>query len=160
MSTNNKSNLSVSGTSWVLIFTILLGLLIISSNIHAQAISKKIAFTPELTDNYVVKEFSMKEVNNKLYFRFLILENNQDVNYTLESSLNGTDFYPVQLKQGFQSPTGVPLLYCFVVDLNVLNDNVYRIKRTSPEGEEFSSFIEVNDHDLVFSSGNKLNLQD
>ena len=73
-----------------------------------------------------------------------MIENNFETNYTLESSSNGTDFFAVQLKEGYKSPSGVPLLYCYSVNLNDLDDKTYRIRRDSPYGINYSYVIEMS----------------
>ena len=135
---------SSSSKNWIIVFAILTGLLLTTVTVSAQSIEEKNNFGPEITSDFIVKSFKVKEVNNKLYFKFLILENNIDADYTLESSSNGTDFYAVQLKEGFKSPNGVPLLYCYSVDLNQLNDNTYRIRRDSSNGINYSTVIVRN----------------
>lgn len=141
--------------SWVIIFTILLGLMLASLTINAQSLNQKIAFTPEITDDYIVKEFTAKVANNKIYFRFLLVDNRYNTNYTLESSSNGTDFYAVKLKEGFKSPNGVPLLYCYSIDLHEFSDNTYRIKIDSDDGDEYSSIIEFNKiHNIALTAQN------
>ena len=129
--------------NWIIIFFILFGLMLTTITVKAQAIEKKVTFTPDITDNHIVKYFKVKEVSNKLYFKYLVLENEYNTSYTLESSSNGNEFYAVQLKEGFKSPKGVPLLYCYSVDLNQLNDKSFRIRRDSPDGVEYSSVIET-----------------
>ncbi|MBL4594712.1 MAG: hypothetical protein JKX68_12990 [Flavobacteriales bacterium] len=142
---NNQGILSPSNSrSWVIIFVILMGLMLTTVTINAQSINGKVAFNDDEVNDYVVKYFKVKKVNNKLYFKFLVLENRSNANYTLESSANGTDFSAVKLKQGFKSPNGVPLLYCYSVDLNNLNDTTYRIRRDSPDGINYSSIIEMD----------------
>ncbi len=136
-----SSNLS---TSWLLIFVILLGLMLTSLNINAQSISEKVSFNSENTNNFIVKEFTAKVVDNKIYFRFLIVENMENTNYILESSTNDSDFFPVIEKEGFKSPNRIPLLYCYSLDLHDYSDNVYRIKRITPDGISYSSNIEFN----------------
>jgi len=141
---NNKTHLPASSDSnWIIIFTILFFLLILSISTNAQSMSKKTTFTSEITSDYIVKEFSAKEINNAIYFKFLVLENREDVNYTLESSSNGVDFYPVKLKEGFKSPNNYPLLYCYSIDLTILSDKTFRIKMDSKESINYSSVIEL-----------------
>ena len=142
---NDKKILSAtSSTNWVLIFTVLLGLLLTSLTINAQSITQKATFNSETIDGCSIKEFTAKVVNNKIYFKFLIVENRDNTNYTLEASANGEDFYPVLEKEGFKSPNGIPLLYCYSLDLHDFSDDVYRIKRVTPEGDSFSNSIEFN----------------
>ena len=131
-----------SPASWLIVIIVLVGLLFGATSINAQVLNEKNVFSPETTSDYLVKDFKVKEASNKLYFKFLIVENRLDTKYTLESSSNGTDFYAVELKEGFKSPNEVPLLYCYSVDLNQVNDNTYRIRRDSPDGTSYSSAIE------------------
>ncbi len=140
---NNQEKLSsTSDKHWIIVFVVLIGLMFVTVSVNAQAVNGKVVFNGDETNDYVMKSFKVKEVNNKLYFKFLVLENRLNTTYTLESSSNGDDFYAVQLKDGFKSPNGTPLLYCYAVDLNKLNDKVYRIRRDSPDGVNYSSLIE------------------
>ena len=141
---NQKTLSPANSLSWVIVFIILMGLMLATLTINAQSIVKKTTFSSEITDDYIIKYFKVKEISNKLYFKFLVLENRENTNYTLESSSNGAEFYAVQLKQGFKSPSGAPLLYCYTVDLNQLNNKSYRIRRDSPEGIEYSPTIEID----------------
>ena len=130
-----------SSKNWIIVFSILIGLMLATVSINAQSITSKVAFNDNETVDHLIKYFNVKEVNNTLYFNYLVVENRVHTAYTLESSSNGTDFYTVQLKEGFKSPSGVPLLYCYSVDLNVLNDRTYRIRRDSPDGINYSTVI-------------------
>jgi hypothetical protein len=153
--TNKELFTPSSTTSWVLIFLILFGLMLTSLTINAQSINKKVAFAPEITEAYIIKEFTAKVVNNKIYFRFLLIDNRENTNYTLESSSNGTDFYAVKLKEGFKSPNGIPLLYCYSLDLHEFSDNTYRIRMDSDDGGEYSSALEFNSIDNLELSAQK-----
>ena len=101
-------------------------------------------FNSETINDCTIKEFTAKIVDNKIYFRFLIIDILENTNYTLESSSNGTDFYTIKLKEGFKSPNGIPLLYCYSIDLHSFSDNSYRIRIDSDNREEYSSIIEFN----------------
>ena len=135
---------SESSKSWLIVFVLLIGLLLGSLKMNAQSLSKRTVFNEQITSDYIINDFKVKEINNKLYFKFLVLENQYNTTYTLESSTNGKDFYAVQLKEGFKSPNGTPLLYCYTVDLNQLNDKSYRIRRDSDDGKEYSTVINLN----------------
>ena len=135
---------ATSSSSWFLVFTILMGLLLTSLTINAQNVVEKATFNVAATDDCTIKEFSAKVVNNKIYFRFLVIENIANTNYTLETSTNGEDFNPVLEKEGFKSPNNTPLLYCFSIDLHDFSDNIYRIRRVTPDGDSFSNRIEFS----------------
>jgi hypothetical protein len=143
----NKASITQSTIhfKWILIFPFLFVLLFVSSNIKAQLVNEKMDFNSVTTNDYVVKEFTVKEVNDKLYFRFLVVESETNISYTLESSSNGKDFYPVNLKEGFKSPNNVPLLYCYSTNADKLYKQIYRIKRESIDGDSYSSLLKIND---------------
>ena len=149
---NNKDIFTpASSKNWIIVFSVLFLLMITSLSINAQIVVKKITFKPDATDDYVIKSFTATEVNNKVYFKFLVLENRYNTNYILESSSNGTDFYAVQLKEGFKSPNETPLLYCYSIDLNNLNDKTYRIRRDSSDGVNYTASLEIENEILPLS---------
>ena len=69
-----------------------------------------------------------------MYFNFLIVENNDNIGYVLESSVNDSKFKSIQIKEGFKSPDGKPLLYCYSEKLTINENTSYRIKRISSDG--------------------------
>ncbi len=141
---NKELLVATSSTSWLLVFTLLFGLLLTSLTINAQSINQKETFNSAAIDDCTIKEFTAKVVGNKIYFKFLIVENLEQTNYTLEASTSGDDYSPILQKEGFKSPNGVPLLYCYSLDLHENSDKIYRIRRVSPEGDNFSATIEFN----------------
>jgi len=152
----NKELLSAtSSTSWLLVFTLLFGLLLTSLTINAQSINQKETFNSAVINDCTIKEFTAKVVNNKIYFRFLVVENRDNTNYTLEASTNGDDYSPILQKEGFKSPNGTPLLYCYSLDLHDFSDNTYRIRRVTPDGVSFSNSIEFNDIDNLSLTAQK-----
>jgi penicillin-binding protein-related factor A (putative recombinase) len=141
---NKKVSSFTSNKFSLITYTLTIGFLFITLAFNAQSINEKITFQDDEIASHVIKYFKAKKINNKLYFKFLVLENKLQTAYTLESSTNGTDFYNVQKKEGFKSPSGTPLLYCYSIDLTNLSTNKYRIKRTSEDGINYSSIIEMN----------------
>jgi len=142
---NKRKVLSFPSNKFSLItYSFFIGLMFTSMAFNAQAINEKMTFEDDNIADHVIKYFKAKKINNKLYFKFLVLENRFHTTYALESSENGTDFYNVQKKEGFKSPIGTPLLYCYSIDLTRLSKNKYRIKRTSEDGINYSSIIEMN----------------
>ena len=128
----------------ILIIVPLFALILCATSISAQIVEDKIGFDQERINDFTVKYFKVKEVNNTLYFKFLVLEYRANTAYVLESSSNGVDFDSVKMKQGYKSPNNVPLLYCYSVHLNNLAANTYRIKRISPDGNDYSEEIHMN----------------
>jgi len=127
-----------------LITTVILLLLLFATsiNIKAQQTARKMLFNNDKICNHQVKEFSLIKAENRLYFKYLILENETDVTYVLEASTDGTHFYKINQKEGFQSPKNTPLLYCFNVDASKLSSLLYyRIKRISNQDESFSKVL-------------------
>jgi len=142
-------NLNKSQTTKLLRFAsvfLIVGLFSIS-NIFGQLNQEQYNFSDsEELSSYDVKSFTVQEVNNKAYFKFLIVEGDDNTSYTLETSMNGIDFSPINIKEGFKSPNNTPLLYCFTVNKeNNTNGSYYRIKRTSILDEVYSNVVSVED---------------
>ncbi|NCP44944.1 MAG: hypothetical protein COW67_11705 [Flavobacteriales bacterium CG18_big_fil_WC_8_21_14_2_50_32_9] len=116
-----------------------------SSNIRlgAQSISNKVDFTEKPSEEFVIKQFTAVQHQDKIYFKFLIVENRVNVNYVLESSTNGVDFVEVQKKEGFKSPNEIPLLYCYTIDEIDKKVKAYRIRLESINTIEYSSRVIV-----------------
>jgi len=116
-----------------------------SSNIRlgAQSISNKVDFTEKPSEEFVIKQFTAVQHQDKIYFKFLIVENRVNVNYVLESSTNGVDFVEVQKKEGFKSPNEIPLLYCYTIDEIDKKVKSYRIRLESINTIEYSSRVIV-----------------
>lgn len=140
MKTPQKQN-----SNWKLIPALFIGLLFITLNANSQAIAEKVGFSgEEISNTFDINEFSATQGGSKIYFRFLIKEDRDNVNYVLESSLDGIDYNTIQLKEGFKSPYGQPLLYCYSLESNTTTDSKYRIRMSTPEGDSFSDIIEHN----------------
>lgn len=111
-----------------------------------QAIIHKNDFNADNTDSFVIKEFSGKQINNIVYFKFLIIENEPNVYYSIQSSINGVDFTTIYKKEGQISPQQVPLLYCCKMSVDNLRGTIFRISRER-EGDKHCTqpiFIETN----------------
>lgn len=124
-------------------------LLIISFNINAQSLIEKVNFSDDYTKNYEIQEFSCTQVESKSYFKFIISENRDDIKYILESSENGISFFVEKEKEGFKSPNGTPLMYCFSVDSkNNLDTRFFRIKIMNGENYDYSPTIKIIENRL------------
>ncbi|PCJ26332.1 MAG: hypothetical protein COA97_05995 [Flavobacteriales bacterium] len=126
------------------IITFLFGLVLILTSItaNAQFASKSIPPNSSQIVDYQIQIFEVAKIENKLYFKFVVIENMLNTSYTLEYSDNGIDFYTIQLKEGFKSPNGTPLMYCYTVnDLNNFNSKKFRIRRGSKKGVNYSLVI-------------------
>jgi hypothetical protein len=150
-----KKLTATSSNQWLITFVFLFIMMFISVSINAQSLIQKEIFNAKYEKDYEIKKFEVKEVNNKLYFKYIVLENQSNTLYTLESSINGVDFYAVQLKEGSKSPKDIPLLHCYSVNLDDLNDNEYRIRRDSPDGVEYSTILDVSNTNQHFLSAQK-----
>ncbi len=118
--------------------------LMISFNINAQSIIEKVDFSDNYTKNYEIQEFSCTQVESKAYFKFIISENRDDIKYVLESSGNGIAFVVEKEKDGFKSPNGIALMYCFSVDTrNNLGTRFFRIKIMDGENYDYSPTIKL-----------------
>lgn len=118
--------------------------LLISFNINAQSIIEKVDFSDNYSKNYVITEFSCSQVESKVYFKFIISENRDDIKYVLESSGNGIAFVVEKEKDGFKSPNGLALMYCFSVDTkNNLDTRFFRIKIMNGENYDYSPTIKL-----------------
>lgn len=100
-------------------------------------------FTEKPSEEFVIKQFTAVQHQDKIYFKFLIVENRVNVNYVLESSTNGVDFVEVQKKEGFKSPNEIPLLYCYTIDEIDKKVKAYRIRLESINTIEYSSRVIV-----------------
>jgi hypothetical protein len=129
--------------------TVLLISILITSTLSAntgQSIKTKSTTNLNNSISSAIEYFKVMEINKKLYFKFLIVENKDNVAYVLESSENGTDYSSIQIKEGFKSPNKTPLLYCYSEKL--IDNTSYRIKRVSFDGLiNYSGSITINkDH--------------
>jgi hypothetical protein len=112
--------------------------------VKAQQLNEKTAFTLAEISEFVIKEFRGTALNNKIYFRFSILDNKDQTEYTLESSINGETFIEVEKKYGFKSPNKQPLLYCYNINQEDVIAKKYRIKIVSDNGINYSEEIIIN----------------
>ncbi len=143
---NSQLTKSISLFLMLSVFTIV--------NIYGQFAQEDYSLSVEKETNlYNVKSFTVKEINNTAYFKFLIVENDDNAVYVLESSINGVDFIPVNLKEGFKSPNNTPLLYCFSINKESnVKGNYYRVKRKSLTEEVFSDILSVEGDYQEFAS--------
>ncbi|MBW6484126.1 MAG: hypothetical protein K0B10_13825 [Vicingaceae bacterium] len=109
--------------------------------VEAQSISNKVDFTEKPSEEFAIKQFTAVQHQDKIYFKFLIVENRVNVNYVLESSTNGVDFIEVQKKEGFTSPNEIPLLYCYTINKVDKKVKVYRMRLESKNTIEYSSRV-------------------
>jgi len=127
---------------------ILFFLILFFPKTKAESINPADTFSNNLSIDYVIEYFKVINVDNNLYFKFLITEHQENAAYILESSKNGLDFDAVQIKEGSKSPNGMPLLYCYTENLRD-NDNIaYRIKRVSISGIGISNSCTLKMNDL------------
>jgi hypothetical protein len=121
---------------------VLFSLIILTiKSIDAQTINEE----NSLSSDYFIEYFKAIELNKKLYFKFLIQENNDNIAYVLELSENGNEFKSIQIKEGFKSPNETPLLYCFSEKITDNENSTYRIKRISNDGViDYSCPIIIN----------------
>ncbi|MFB0925327.1 MAG: T9SS type A sorting domain-containing protein [Vicingaceae bacterium] len=123
--------------------------IIITSTLSAntgQSIKTKSTTNLNNSISCTIEYFKVMEINGKLYFKYLILENKDNVAYVLESSENGNEYNFIQIKEGVKSPNKNPLLYCFSEKL--IENTSYRVKRISFDGLiNYSGSITINkDH--------------
>ena len=128
------------------------------TTINAQSINKK----NSPSKDYFIEYFKAIELNKELYFKFLIQENNNNIAYVLELSVNGNEFKSIKIKEGFKSPNRTPLLYCFSEKITDNENSTYRIKRISNDGDiDYSCPIIINNNKRSkswISCNNKENL--
>jgi hypothetical protein len=114
--------------------------LLLGIEVKAQALQEKHVFNDEFTQDFFIEDFSGRLIGTTVYLKFLIKEKTSSINYILESSVDGIDFTPIYLKEGFISPMNEPLLYCYKATINVGDISYYRIKR-AVNNEVFYSAI-------------------
>tara|TARA_B100000809_G_scaffold260154_1_gene306549 strand:+ start:3703 stop:4239 length:537 start_codon:yes stop_codon:yes gene_type:complete len=100
----------------------------------AQQVDNTNVFINSNVVDYNIEYFKVMEVDNELFFKFLITEDTENTAYVLESSTNGETFKPLQIKEGYKSPNNVPLLHCFSEQVNEEEAIIYRVKRVSFNG--------------------------
>ncbi len=122
---------SLPNVKRVMVFIFFSLMIIAVSRTQAQSVSTEIDSRKFSSPNCVIQYFKAIGVNEKRYFKFLIIEHEENVAYVLESSKNGLDFNATQIKEGFTSPNSVPLLYCYQENLKDNENIAYRIKRVS-----------------------------
>ncbi len=103
--------------------------------VSGQQINQKTTFSNTEDIDYNIEYFKVMQVENTLYFKYLINENENEVTYVLEHSINGENFTEIDKKNGFKSPNQIPLLYCFNDAKKDQNTISYRIKRITSDGE-------------------------
>lgn len=117
-------------------------LLFATNKLRAQSVTTKVTF--EAVPEYVVKQFSANHIQNKFYFKFLILENREGADYVLESSSNGVDFNEVATKEGVKSPNNQPLLYCYIVNDIAISDRIFRVRISSNKEVTYSNLLDFS----------------
>ncbi|MGB0882666.1 MAG: hypothetical protein ACPGSO_06900 [Vicingaceae bacterium] len=118
-----------------------------SSMVNAQQVSQQMDFSSTIC--FDIEYFKVMKVDNQLYFKFLVIEEEDNSTYVLESSTNGKDFTPCQLKDGFKSPNKTALLYCFSEPVKKTNTQ-YRINRIQFKesvSNEYSQVITVKSNE-------------
>src|SRR5262249_1291685 len=71
--------------------------------------------------------------SGKVYLNWVVPANSPDCIYVIERSLDGTEFEPMGLKEGIQSP--LELLYSWVDTKPMEGIAHYRIKRVNNDGD-------------------------
>jgi len=120
-------------------------ILLLVTNIHlsAQSLIKKRDFNDIYTKGFVIKEFSVIQVDTVAYFKFIINETRDNINkYVLESSVNKVDY--VALEEKFKSPYEQALMYCYSINTNGLNSKFFRIRIETNENKNYSPVIMIN----------------
>lgn len=129
---------------------ILIILLIVSFNLNAQSLVKKVDFGDIYIKEYVIKQFSGVQSDTTAYFKFIIHENRDYTNYTLEASVNGTDFTAIEEKEGFKSPHSQALMHCYSINTNrYLDYKYFRIKISSKKNTNYSHTIRLYNHNTL-----------
>ena len=103
-----------------------------SFSLKAQSNIEKIEFGPEYTEDFIIRDFSGRLIENTIYFKFLIIENIKHTAYILEYSYDGKNFNESMNKEGYLSPQKTPLLYCYKLNTEIFNSHQnihFRIKR-------------------------------
>ena len=138
-----KMSIQLTPLKQAIIASIIAILLLFATNkLRAQTVINKVTF--ETTPEYVVKQFSANHIQNKFYFKFLILENREGADYVLESSSNGVDFNEVATKEGVKSPNNQPLLYCYIVNDIAISDRIFRVRITSNKEVTYSNLLDFS----------------
>lgn len=122
-----------------------------SFNMKGQSLTQKNDFNPEHTEDFIIKDFTGKLINEVVYFKFLVLENQIKADYILESSKDGINFSEIIKKQGHMSPQKTPLLHCYKVEIENSEALYFRIKRIQSDEINFTNTIYINaDKELAF----------
>lgn len=125
-------------------------LLFFCSNLNAQSLIKKVDFGKIYTNEFVIKQFSGVQSDTTAYFKFIIHENRNKSNYTLEASINGIDFITIEKKEGFKSPNTEALMYCYSINTNTYLDyKLFRVKISSEDNIDYSHTIRLYDLDRL-----------
>ena len=138
-----KISIQLTPLKQAIIASIIAILLLFATNkLRAQSVINKVSF--EATPEYVVKQFTAKHIQNKFYFKFLIQDNREEIKYVLESSKDGVNFSEVAIKEGVKSPNNQPLLYCYIVNGEVVRDRFFRVKIISNEEVNYSNLLDFS----------------
>lgn len=134
----------VKKQSIIVSIIVLLYLLSASIQVSGQSLTNKVDFNEKYTQEFIIKQFTAKQLEGKIYFNFLIVEQRENTKYVLESSTNGVDFTEVQKKDGFKSPNSTPLLYCYTVDVVNRKVKEFRIRIEATNTIEYSNRIKID----------------
>lgn len=138
-----KISIQLTPLKQAIIASIIAILLLFATNkLRAQSVATKVTF--EVVPEYVVKQFTAKHIQSKFYFKFLIQDNREEIKYVLESSKDGVNFSEVAIKEGVKSPNNQPLLYCYIVNSEVVSDRFFRVKIISNEEFTYSSLLDFS----------------
>jgi hypothetical protein len=88
--------------------------------------------TPNSTELKLVKQ-TLVYNGGKVYLNWVVPSNSPDCIYVIERSLDGTEYEPLGLKEGIQSP--LELLYSWVDAKPMEGVAHYRVKRVNNDGE-------------------------
>ncbi len=136
-----KISIQLTPLKQAIIASIIAILLLFATNkLRAQSVTNKVTF--EAAPEYVVKQFTAKHIQSKFYFKFLIQDNREEIKYVLESSKDGVNFSEVAIKEGVKSPNNQPLLYCYIVNSEVVSDRFFRVKIISNEEVNYSNLLD------------------
>ena len=127
-----------------------------SSNLEAQLLVNDYQFCSKAATKFSVEQFTGTLIKSKLYVKFLIVESEDRSSYTLETSVDGVNFKTDKTLSGLLSPSGVPLLYCYSLEMNGGDDVYIRVKREVNDGLSYTNnlFFKSNDQSEFISLNN------
>lgn len=105
------------------------------------------------TDNLQIKEeivtpikHWVKNVEDKNYMLWTVVEKYDNCVYLIERSENNTDWEMIGYKDAFKSPNNIALAYYFTDEKPLKEANFYRLKRVVLLAPEFST---VNQSEVI-----------